>query len=226
MEGVNYGDIIFFALVAVYLAVKLSSTLGKRNDEDTKFKDTIEPYSPQPETIPNIRIEEKIEEVQKKDFRSEIDDFEYENEQVKETISQILEKDRSLSLLMFVEGAKSAFDMVLKAFTEGDKNTLKELLSSSLYRDFSKKIDEFKKKDLTADKSLVSITLDKISNAKLLGNSASITLKFITEQINFVKDEEGNIVDGDQSFIETIEDEWEFERNLKSSNPNWQIIAV
>lgn len=227
MDSATYGDIIFFALIAVYLAVKLSGVLGKKNDEDENFTSDISGnYSAKPATVPNVVVETKAEEVEQVDFSDEIKEFKFSDDKIKNTVEEIVKKNQGFSLVAFVEGAKSAFDLILKSFSEGDKKTLKSLLSAPLYKDFTKRMDEFSKNDLTPVKSLVSIVVDEISGAKLSGSVASIKLKFTTEQINFVKDEEDNVVDGDSSFIETIEDEWEFEKNLKSANPNWQIVAV
>jgi len=230
MNG-NYGDIVFFALVAVYLAFKLNSVLGKKNEGDDSPREGsskgMGSFGLNPETVSDVAVEEKAEKIVRlQDFRKEIENFEYSSKKVKESLSTIVEKDRTMSISSVVDGAKYAFDMVLKAFSEADKATLKDLLSAKLYKDFSNKIDDLNKKDLVAEKSLVSITLDKITGAALSGNIAKIKMKFLTEQINLVKDEEGNVVEGDPKHIESIEDEWEFERNIKSSNPNWQIIAV
>lgn len=225
MDSANYGDIIFFAIVAVYLAIKLSSTLGKRSEGDDNVPN-IGSLKARLAENPNTRVERVVEEEVKRDFREEVKDFEFSSDKVKNTVEKILNKDRGLSLAQFANGAKGAFDMVLKAFSEGDKTTLKGLLSASLYKDLVKKLDDFSKKDLTPVKSLISIKVKQISGAKLSENLANITLKFTTEQINFVKDESDKIVDGDSSFIESVEDEWSFERNLKSSNPNWQIVAI
>lgn len=226
MENASYGDIIFFALVAVYLAFKLTNTLGRKNEGDDNIGANPGSFSPESIQVQAPNVEEKKVETVKIDFRTEIEDFEFSSDEVKENVKDILEKDRTLSLSSFVEGAKGAFDMVLNAYSEGDKSTLKDMLSKDLYKEFTDQLAEFKKEKLAPTKSLVSITLDEISNASLTNNLANLTLKFTSEQINFVKNSKDEVVDGDASFIETVEDEWSFERNIRSSNPNWEITAI
>ena len=53
-----------------------------------------------------------------------------------------------------------------------------------------------------------------------------MTVKFVSEQVNVTYDEEGRVVDGDPSEVETITDIWTFARNTRSRDPNWNLVAT
>ena len=65
-----------------------------------------------------------------------------------------------------------------------------------------------------------------IEDAELQGRTAFITVRFVSEQINVVKDSEGRIVEGDPSDVTQITDLWTFARNTRSRDPNWTLVAT
>jgi predicted lipid-binding transport protein (Tim44 family) len=226
----SYGDIIFIALVAAYIVYRLGSVLGRKEDE-ADIQETLKRYGNASATEPSMpeAAEERYVEPQittKEMLEEDLEKYDFESDEVKAGIRDITARDRTFSLTSFFEGAKAAFDMVLKAFSERDKDMLKTLLSDKLYKVINSQITDNDKKDLTATKTLVSVKVDKVLSAVLEGSKAKLRLRFITEQIEFIKDKDGKVVDGDPSFIETVEDEWEFERNVNSGNPNWKIVAI
>lgn len=223
----NYGDIIFFAIIAVYLALKLFSVLGKKNDQDSKLESSRATLGnnilPEKDIKPAaVAISSQPEMVK----RNNLESFNFANEQAKSSIKEIIEKDTSFSLEGFFEGAKIAFEMLLKAFGEKDKNTLKELLSDELYPNFEKQLVDTSSRDHVVTKSLVAFENIEIESAEISGSRVRIGLKFLTEQINYVKDVNGNIIEGDPKAIIAVEDNWQFERNIRSGNPNWTIISL
>ena len=155
-----------------------------------------------------------------------LDKFKFASEEAKSGIKEIIEKDNTFSLDNFVEGAKMAVEMVLKAYSEGDKSTLKELLADELYKNMSDHINDTITKNLVSTKSLIAIEDVEIVRASVAASRVKIGLRFLTEQINVTKDSNGNVVEGDPKAIITVEDDWEFERNIRSSNPNWTITSI
>lgn len=223
----NYSDIIFFAVVAIYLGIKLFSVLGKKNDQDSNLESRRASYA-----MPEVMGENKPAIITQTVKQPEIvvknilENFKFASDEAKSGIKEIIEKDASFSLENFVEGAKIAFEMLLKAFSEGDKKTLKSLLADDLYHSFEKQIDEANARNLVVTKSLVGIDEIEIISSSLSGSRSKIGLRFLTEQINVTKDINGNIIEGDYKKIENVEDKWEFERNTKSGNPNWTVVSL
>ena len=58
------------------------------------------------------------------------------------------------------------------------------------------------------------------------GTHAAVTVRFVSEQINVVRNAEGQIVDGNPNEVQKVVDLWTFRRDTKSSDPNWQLIKT
>ncbi len=229
----TYGDIIFFAIVALFLGIKLFSVLGrKESDEDIrkiitkheqasagKLADLAAQANKKPALLKPVASndQEKQEEV--------IDEISYSDE-IKAILQNIKKADTSFEVNNFVYGAKAAFEMVMKAFSENDKNTLKMLLVPHIYDVLERKIDSNISSAITEQKSIVAIDAKEITAAQFANNVVKLRLNFMSEQINIVKDANGNVISGGATKIEVVEDSWEFERNIKSPNPNWLITAI
>ena len=228
-------DIIFFAIVAVYLAIKLFSVLGRKNDED----ENIQSKAPQQKSsfgfgglisepsqnninLNNQNLSPKIVEVEK----NKLENFAFSDLSAKSGVEEIISKDSSFTIESFIEGAKMAFEMLFKAYSAKDKETLKDLLSEELYSGFDSQFENLSSKGFVETKSLVAIENLEIANAVMSSSRARIGIKFLSEQINFIKDSVGNVVSGDTKNIEMVEDIWIFERNIRSANPNWTIVSL
>ena len=223
----SYADIIFFAVVAIYLGIKLFSVLGRKNEQDTNLESRRASYV-MPEAMNANKPVMMGQGVKQPEviIKNNLDDFKFSSEVAKSGIKEIIEKDSTFSLEHFVEGAKIAIEMLFKAFSEGDKKTLKALLTDELYANFEKQIDDANAKNYITTKSLVGIDETEIVSASTSGSRVRIGLRFMTEQINVTKDSNGNTIEGDSKKIENVEDVIEYERNTRSSNPNWTIISL
>jgi len=60
----------------------------------------------------------------------------------------------------------------------------------------------------------------------LIENQASIVVKIISKQINYISDKEQKIIEGKKDEISEITDLWTFKKDVKSSNPNWLVSAT
>jgi predicted lipid-binding transport protein (Tim44 family) len=227
MQGNNF-DIIFLIAVSAYLAIKLFSILGRKNEQDSNIEAKTPASAPMP-VLKDIRKPNTVANnntQQQPVFKNNLDDFKFTDDVAKNGMKLVLENDKNFNIGMFLEGAKIAFEMVLKAFSQNDKGTLKELLSDEIYNNFSNMIDENIRNNIKVSKSLVGIDSAEFNEVSLNGSNIVIKLRFITEQINTVIDANGNVIEGDSKNIETVEDFWQFEHNIKSSNPNWVITSL
>ncbi len=119
----------------------------------------------------------------------------------------------------FVLGAKMAFQAVSDAFVKGDKKNLKPFVTTDVFTVFEKVIDDRKKDNHTIDFSL--ICFDK---AQIVHKSASeVTIEFVTEQINLLKDAAGVVLEGDPMSVAKVKDIWTFK---KSKGDSWLVAAT
>jgi predicted lipid-binding transport protein (Tim44 family) len=58
------------------------------------------------------------------------------------------------------------------------------------------------------------------------GPNAVVTVRFVSEQINVVRNADGQIVDGNPNEVQKVVDLWTFRRDTTSGDPNWQLIKT
>ena len=115
--------------------------------------------------------------------------------------------------------------MVLSAFADDDRATLKNLLSDNIYKQFTSEIDKRIKNNITLSLTLVALPNVKIKAIELKGNYLSIDVFYESQQINLIKNDQGEIIEGNSSQIDYVEDTWGFTKELNGRN-NWKLVEV
>ena len=186
----QFFDIIVFAAIAVFIIYRLRSVLGKR----TGFQKTIvtenpeKPKTNKENTIPSLKEnEQKFGLVYKN-----VQDFDHK---------------------VFLDGAKKAFEIIITAFNNGDKKTLKSLVSKDVYTAFVSAIDSSSN---NPNSQFYSLVVDSIEDAKAENGKITISVRFISEQM----------IDNKEDSIVKNQDVWVFEKPIKSSSPAWILIST
>lgn len=141
-------------------------------------------------------------------------------------LTEIALADRTFDPETFLSGARMAYEMIVTSFAEGDRETLRPLLSGKVYDSFEKAIAAREEKNLHVDFALIGLKSATVKAAKLAAGKARITAKFVSEQSSATKNEDGVVVEGDPVTVHTITDIWTFERDTRSRDPNWQVVAT
>jgi predicted lipid-binding transport protein (Tim44 family) len=223
-EGIPYADIIILALVAGFILLRLRSVLGQKigNDNPDFFKKN-KPDELERDTI--IRPSEKQPKPKMKEEAVQDSYLQSAPESpTVETLKAIKAKDSEFSATEFLQGAKMAFEMIFEGFSKADRAPLKMLLSEALFKQFDAELEARAKEESKTETTLVSVTAREISRAELSGSTARLTVNFTSEQITVVRDKDHKIIEGDPSEVLEVLDEWTFERDITSRNPNWKII--
>ena len=126
----------------------------------------------------------------------------------------------------FLAGAKAAYEMIVTAFAQGDRATLKNLLASDVYEGFVAAIAEREKNERKAELTFVGIEEVKITAAELDGKVARLSLRFVAELISCTRDKDSKVVEGDATEVQTIRDAWTFARDVSARDPNWKLVAT
>jgi predicted lipid-binding transport protein (Tim44 family) len=238
-DGFQFLDIILFAAIAAFFVLRLRGVLGKRTGHDKRGPDTFNPREgaededenkviPLPDRSRAARAE-SVEETAEtapeaaEEAAEEAEDF---ANPLAAGLSQVKRADKSFDEDGFVDGARTAFEWVIDAFAKGDAKTLRPLLSNDVYGDFSGAIEERENAGQTLETTLVGITVAEIIEAELQGRTAFVTIKFVSEQVNVVRDSDGEAVDGDSNHVTKITDIWTFARNTRSRDPDWTLVAT
>ena len=187
----QFFDILIFAAIAGFIIYRLRSVLGKR----TGFQKNISEPKPQ-ET-------KKQEDVQK--IPSLMDN--------ETKLEAVYKKVNNFNHREFLDGAKKAFEIIISSFNNGDKKTLKNLVSKDVYSAFEKAIDE---KTNNPESQFYSLIVDGIADARVENNTISISVNFISEQM--LNNDEGSIVKN--------KDTWTFEKPVNPSSPIWILTQT
>jgi predicted lipid-binding transport protein (Tim44 family) len=219
-------DIILFAVIALVLLWRLRSVLGERAEGDP----------------PPISIQFKIETVPADDaaqsgmnhpfssgpltpesWGNMLPNFEWvETATAHHQMAPFFAVDPSFHPADFLPRARTAFSMVVDAFSRGDKNTLQFMLAPDLYDTFAATIDTRNGNGETRTVQVDAIKKTVISRAALNGTRATLTVDFIADQT--VTRTVGNIVDAPKR--DTTHDRWCFERDLATADPVWKVTRT
>lgn len=226
-ESFQFIDIVFFAMIAAFLVLRLRSVLGRRDGHEGGHADPFRRPAPQAQPKPD-RSDEKVISLPGRS-RSDADDAhgrESAGDALGAALAEIKRADPSFDPQQFAEGAKSAFEMILGAYKAGDVTTLKTLLSAEVYSNFLHAIRAREKAGETLEDTLVGIKSAAIVEASMDVPTATVTVKFVSEQIHATRDEKGDIISGDASAVTEVTDFWTFSRDTQSRDPNWTLVAT
>jgi len=177
-----------------------------------------------PQSMEQPDSEEAARQARK--LNAEIEQFSNGSEQLSAGFRAIAEADPSFSPKSFLEGAKSAYEMIVTAFAGGDRQTLKNLLDKDVYEGFERVVREREAAGKKVDFTFVGLPKVEISDAELDKRNASVTVRFHAEVVSATRDKDGNLLEGNADQVTSIADEWTFARNPKSRDPNWKLVAT
>jgi predicted lipid-binding transport protein (Tim44 family) len=215
-------EILFFACIAAFILFRLYNILGKSDGGGTNYKFN-EKLNENINGIVSACIKDVTNSAEPVAIASE---HSRKNPKIFSSLNEIHELDQSFREETFLNGAKKAFELVIKSFCTGNKETLKILLSKEICRDFINEIEQNQVNKRLIEKVLTSIQSVEIIDVLLEKAVATIKVKFVTEQINIVRNLDNVIIEGNPSKAQLIEDVWSFSRNVKASSPNWQVVNI
>lgn len=220
-DGFAYLDIIFFAMVAAFIAFRLRSVLGRRTGNERRRPSHVE-HAGAASSDNVVRMPDWKSDVESRvDPASELADA-----SAREGLASIARADRRFNLADFVNGAKAAFAMILECFAKGDRESLRPLLSDQVYSGFDNAIAERERQGHVLQSEIVAVNNAEVVEASLVGSLARIAVRFVTEQVIVLKDTRGEIIDGDPAQNSEVIDIWTFERDTHSTDPNWQLVET
>lgn len=209
-------EIVLLALVALFVGLRLYAVLGKRTGHEQQ------PVT-RPEAVPGTEQPAPIADASPE--RRDGAGLAYE-EGAAAGIRAIVSADPSFDVARFLEGAQSAYRMVLEAFWKGDREELEWLVGGDVRATFEGAIAEREAAGLRLENRLVQIERAMIEDARLDGRTASIAVRFDADIAAVTRDAEGHVVAGSLSDAVETHDVWTFQRKLGSDDPNWLLVET
>jgi predicted lipid-binding transport protein (Tim44 family) len=220
--------------LAIVILFRLRSVLGTRtgNDPSPLERRSEAAAKAGDETVIQMRprpVEPQTDEQAERQARrlaTEIEQHAAGNAEVAAGLTAIAEADPTFGPKSFLEGAKAAYEMIVTAFAQGDRKTLRNLLDKDVYEGFERAITEREAAEHTVEFTFVGLPNIEISGAELDKRNALMTIRFHAEVVSATRDKDGNLIEGNADQVRTIADEWTFARSTKSRDPNWKLIAT
>ena len=239
--GNNY-DIILIGLVAVFLILRLRSVLGKRTgNERPPARDPFTPPAPPP-APPRLGDAPSSGQSGNDNVVPLPTSAPAPRPSLSTTgpggiratvlptaspgVAAIRATDPSFDAIGFTAGARAAFTTIVEAFAKGDTAALRPLLDGPTYASFEAAIRGRAERKEKAETTLIGFEASDVAAASLQGSEAAVTVRFVSEQINVVRNAEGQIIDGNPNEVQKVIDLWTFRRDTKSSDPNWLLIKT
>lgn len=224
--------IVIFAALAIFVVWKLRSVLGSRTGAEKpptnpfeRFGGTTDQSRPKADVLPfpkngpaaSGKIAEDAERW---------NGYAENGSPLAGALDTLRAADPSFAPASFLEGAKSAYEMIVSSFAKGDRVSLRQLLSPDVFESFESAITTREKRGEVAESTFVAMHSATIVDAQVRQGSAQVTVRFSSSLINATRDRAGDVVDGDPEKVVEHEDVWTFARDVQSPDPNWKLIAT
>jgi predicted lipid-binding transport protein (Tim44 family) len=234
--GNNY-DIILIGLVAVFLILRLRSVLGKRTgNEQPPARDPFTPPAPPPPRVGDApQGNDNVVPLPTANAPAPRQSSPTSGPGgIRATVlptatagvAAIRAADPDFEPIGFTGGARAAFTAIVEAFARGDTATLKPLLDSTTYASFESAIRGRIERNEKAETTLIGFEASDVAGADMEGTNAVVTVRFVSEQINVVRNADSQIVDGNPNEVQKVVDLWTFRRDTTSGDPNWQLVKT
>ena len=209
-------ELIILAGIAVFLFLRLRSVLGTREGFE---KPRMQPKNDAPK-----RDFKVIDGGEDKDITDNVD----KNSKSAEALKLIKSEDENFTVNEFLSGARSAYEWILMSFEKNEIDEIREFLSEEVAEAFDAVVDQRVSQGLTVEAEFIGIREMKLVEASYSSKTktAEISVSFVGEMTSVVKNSSGEIVEGDSKQIKRQKDTWTFSKDIKSSNPNWLLVAT
>lgn len=230
----DFYTIIFLAL-AVFIFARLRSVLGQRTGRE---RPPYDPYSARdaakPVTGPDkvVTLPPKAGEpapARKPQAEEPADRWSGIAEAgtpVAAGLDAIAKAEPGFDIRHFLSGAKSAYEMIVTAFAEGDRKALKNLLAKDVFEGFAQSIAERESRGETAETRFVALDKAEIAHAELKGGMAQVAVRFVSDLISVTRSKTGEVVSGSPDRVTSVTDIWTFAREVGARDPNWKLVST
>ena len=194
----NFGfiDIILLAMIAGFIILRLRNILGRKTGHEGKF--------------PTAFDEKKFENYKPPEKTKPLADTGPVGDEKKD----------------FLKGAEIAYETIITAFANGDKEKLTKLLTKEMKANFDQAIEQREKHGITSELTFIGFKESNIEKFEKIKNEFFATVKFVSEIISVKKDGDNKVIEGSSNKIKTVTDYWKFSKKTSSQDPNWFLSEI
>lgn len=210
--------IVILALVALFIGLRLYSVLGERTGHEQQ--PILKPADP------DARVEPRATQpAVPQPISADSGDMAF-LPTAGPGVRALLAADPTFDVARFLEGAKSAYRLILESFWKGDLDAVRSHVDDHVYETFSTAVEQRTKDGLSLDNRLVAIDQALIAEASVERSIAIVTVRFEADIAAVTRNAEGQVVAGSLSDAVQTRDLWSFRRDTSSRDPNWVLIET
>ena len=227
--GSNDFITLFFLVAAVVIFLQLRSVLGRRTGNE---KPPLEPVSPREAAKPDFPDTGKVITLPRRDTPdsderlNQADLFAKPGTEANSDLRELMKVDPAFDPKGFIQGARLAYEMIVTAFADGDRKTLRGLLSREVYESFERAIADRESRGEKVKFTFVGISKTDFSRVDIKGSEVQVTLNIASQFISATLDKAGQVIEGDEEQVAEVNDIWTLSRDMRSRDPNWTVIAT
>jgi predicted lipid-binding transport protein (Tim44 family) len=216
-------DLILFGMIAAFLVLRLRSILGRRQG----FERPPEPRRPDLRVVPadGPVVAGAVIDGVAEPVASPPRPLPDPASPLGQTLARMQQMEPGFDPARFLDGAEAAFRLIVTGFAEGKRELLRPLLSEDTYHAFDAAIGAREANSETQRTDLNAIRSATLEAGDLRGTRASLTVRFVSDQVNLTLGRDGQPVTGTDAVTEII-DIWTFERDLNAADPTWRLAAA
>ena len=222
---------LFFLVAAVVIFFQLRNVLGRRTGnekpryEQTQVRSRTD-VADAAQADSNVVTLPGVEKEREEARLAAVDRLTPVGSEANSGLKAIMEQDPQFDADAFIKGANSAYEMIVMAFADGDRRSLKNLLSKEVYEGFNAAMSEREARGETVKATFVGVEKTELTAAEVENTEAHITLRIVSQMISATYSKDGELVDGDAEQIAEVRDVWTFARDTRSRDPNWKLVAT
>ncbi|GAB5374016.1 MAG: Tim44/TimA family putative adaptor protein [Acuticoccus sp.] len=220
--------------IAVAIFLRLRSVLGRRTGNE---RPPYDPYAAKTGgegqtardnvvTLPRQSGQARAPEAEDVDIDARLKGVAREGTQLYDGLKAVIEADPSFDPRRFTDGASMAYEMIVSAFANGDRETLQPLLSGEVLEGFEAAIGAREAEEQTMSTTLIGIEKIAVTDAAQKDEMSRVTVRIDSQMITATYDKSGELITGDPNKVADVVDVWTFERDVTSKDPNWMLVAT
>ena len=212
-------EIVILAMVAAFLGLRLIAVLGRRaQHDDQSLRPRLEPKA---DAAPRVSVPDLADRAAiAGSTRTVLPGI---TPVIERGLKEIALSDKRFDSELFVEGAKSAYRMVLEAFWCGDRETLAKLCDPAVLETFEAAIAAREAAGERLENRLVRITDAAIVAAGIESGTARITVRFTADMAVVTRNAAGEAIAGSLTDAIEARDLWTFARGAANAVPDWLL---
>jgi predicted lipid-binding transport protein (Tim44 family) len=228
---------IIFLVLAIVIFLRLRSVLGRRTGSE---RPPFDPYSRSQRQVSKTGAgDENVINLPGRDAgagaspadlgptaEDRVGTVAEPGSSLNDSLIALAKADTSFNAEQFLSGAKAAYEMIVTAYAEGERKTLKQLLSRDVYDGFVSAIGQREARGEVMEFKFVGIDKAEITDAAVKAGTAHVTIKFRSKLVSATYDSAGKVIEGDPVRVTDVTDVWTFAREISSRDPNWKLAAT